>query len=709
MKELGSEYQHRLRSKKAFFQSRISWIYLYGIELEKKNDENNWIKHWLCKPCYDQGKVKTMAAESTWSCSQHLKGKHGIYPAGVLPTTAVDSPLTSYLDAVHPLAAERWRCDFMNWIAYDDITFEQASSELLHKVILGGGPHVKPLLPCARTVRSWVMTTYHERISDVKESLAGATSKINLSFDAWSSPNHLSLLGVVAHWLDSEHTLKTALLGLRPLEGHHGHEIAAVVSQVIKTFDIEHKLGAFQTDNATNNDTALSALATKIPGINTRESRLRCFGHMVNLVVKAMLYGNPQLQKELDDCSDSEAFKVWRKQGAIGRLHNLVTYIGGSDKRRRAFEQSQKVDASDLSLQLVKDIGVRWNSTYDMIVRALRLQTAIRRYCDEWEPDGEYDLTHDILQAQDWEELTRFETLLEPFDRATKRVEGNAYTGSHGALWEVIPTMDFLFLKLAKRADGVNARPERYSEHYRHCINHGFSKLQQYYTKIDDSRLYAAAVALHPCMRFKYFDKAWSNKPGGREQIDFARRQTRSLYDDYLSTLPPPEPVVESLFISSDVEEDPDWIATFGEDNDGGASSKEHITQQRQSELDRFMSDALDISLTRVVNGKIITTNMKDEPLRWWRERGQHLYPTLAGMAFDLFSIPGMSSECERAFSAAIRMLTDDRYNLKYDIIEADQCLKSWFKNRVADGQAAFTTIATAVDDGDEVVDITRQ
>lgn len=95
-----------------------------------------------------------MAAESIWSYSQHLKRKHGIYPAGVLPTTAVDSRLTSYLDVVHPLAAERWRCDFMNRIAYDDITFEQASSELLHSVILGGGPYVKLLLPCARTVRS---------------------------------------------------------------------------------------------------------------------------------------------------------------------------------------------------------------------------------------------------------------------------------------------------------------------------------------------------------------------------------------------------------------------------------------------------------------------------------------------------------------------------------------------------------------------------
>jgi hypothetical protein len=67
-----------------------------------------------------------------------------------------------------------------------------------------------------------------------------------------------------------------------------------------------------------------------------------------------------------------------------------------------------------------------------------------------------------------------------------------------------------------------------------------------------------------------------------------------------------------------------------------------------------------------------------------------------------------MSSQCERAFSSALRLVTDDRYNLKQDIIEADQCLKSWFKSRVADGQAAFTTIAIAealIDD--ETVDIT--
>jgi hypothetical protein len=93
--------------------------------------------------------------------------------------------------------------------------------------------------------------------------------------------------------------------------------------------------------------------------MNVKESRLRCFSHIVNLVVKVMLYSDNKLRAKLANCGDHEAFKVWREQGPIGRLHNIVTYIGGSDKRRKAFELAQKVDASNLSLQLVKDISVR--------------------------------------------------------------------------------------------------------------------------------------------------------------------------------------------------------------------------------------------------------------------------------------------------------------------------------------------------------------
>ena len=37
--------------------------------------------------------------------------------------------------------------------------------------------------------------------------------------------------------------------------------------------------------------------------------------------------------------------------------------------------------------------------------------------------------------------------------------------------------MEFLFLKLARRADDVNVDKEIFTDHYRHCINHGFKKL----------------------------------------------------------------------------------------------------------------------------------------------------------------------------------------------------------------------------------------
>jgi hypothetical protein len=68
-------------------------------------------------------------------------------------------------------------------------------------------------------------------------------------------------------------------------------------------------------------------------------------------------------------------------------------------------------------------------------------------------------------------------------------------------------------------------------------------------------------------------------------------------------------------------------------------------------------------------------------------------------MAYDLFAMLGMSSECERAFSAAKRLITDDRYCLKSDIIKADQYVKSWLKNGIVDSYAAFNNIAAFGED----------
>jgi hypothetical protein len=71
----------------------------------------------------------------------------------------------------------------------------------------------------------------------------------------------------------------------------------------------------------------------------------------------------------------------------------------------------------------------------------------------------------------------------------------------------VIPTIEYLFKILKKRANEVTTKPYRYTDYYSTCINHGFVKLQQYYRKLNNSRLYYVATALNPCRRFTYFER----------------------------------------------------------------------------------------------------------------------------------------------------------------------------------------------------------
>jgi hypothetical protein len=66
--------------------------------------------------------------------------------------------------------------------------------------------------------------------------------------------------------------------------------------------------------------------------------------------------------------------------------------------------------------------------------------------------------------------------------------------------------------------------------------------------------------------------------------------------------------------------------------------------------------------------------------LQWWRKHATD-YPIISKMAFDLFSIPAMSAECERVFSQAKKLITDERNRLGHDTVQADLCQKHWLNS----------------------------
>ena len=96
--------------------------------------------------------------------------------------------------------------------------------------------------------------------------------------------------------------------------------------------------------------------------------------------------------------------------------------------------------------------------------------------------------------------------------------------------------------------------------------------------------------------------------------------------------------------------------------------------------------------LGRFQEAELDLKKYREQPIRWWQEVSKKEYPTLAGLAFTVFSMPAMSAECKRVFSRAGKMVTNDRYQLKADIIEADH-LKSWLISNLIDRQKAWRVL----------------
>ena len=272
--------------------------------------------------------------------------------------------------------------------------------------------------------------------------------------------------------------------------------------------------------------------------------------------------------------------------------------------------------------------------------------------------------------------------LLEPFCLVTKRVEGHASAGTHGAIWEGLPAFELLYRKLKRAQDQTVADPEMYTDYYKHSIDAAFVKLSDYYSLTDRSRVYRTAVASHPGLQFAYFERVWKNSPDGHGEIKRAKAATKLFFKAYLAKHL--RPIVSSVSVSSwpvqrSSPTDEDWEAVFGVEGDPALLPGQ--THHREQELDTFMEGYIDIR------------GYESKPLTWWKEVEEARYPTLARVAYDLFAVPGMSAECERAFSRAKKMVTEERHSLRADIIEWEPRLSSWLISGIVDGTQVWTSL----------------
>ena len=336
----------------------------------------------------------------------------------------------------------------------------------------------------------------------------------------WSSPNHRSYLGIVGHWVTAEGVLHSATLGFHRFHGpHSGYNIAQVLLQVLDKLEIAEKIGYITTDNATNNDSALAELGKMLEErrivFNPETSWIRCFAHVINLVVKGFLWGSDWEAFETntayntDISKEGEPLQSWRKKGPMGKLHNIGIWILRTPQRRDRFAPKVRlVRGREYTGPLIPLVGnvTRWSSDADALKRAFDLRDILEGFIgtaiteerkakahhipqigssgsdiidlDLIDPDL---ITSDELTRDDWDDLAAILQILKPCCRLTLQLQGSGTQRNHanGYLARVLPAMDDLLAHL-EDAKQTYSDTTVHSTHLLTSINHAWGILDKY-------------------------------------------------------------------------------------------------------------------------------------------------------------------------------------------------------------------------------------
>uniref|UniRef100_A0A0D2YKK9 HAT C-terminal dimerisation domain-containing protein n=1 Tax=Fusarium oxysporum (strain Fo5176) TaxID=660025 RepID=A0A0D2YKK9_FUSOF len=519
------------------------------------------------------------------------------------------------------------------------------------------------------------LPTARSNVNKAKELTVGWIVTANLPFTAPSNP-----------------VLATNARLTRCVIGERGAVEPAVAYDIFGEYGIRDRIGAGVCDNVSSNDTCLASLYRQLsPAMaeeNIRNNRTRCFGHIVNLAARAFLWG------EDPDSFEREAFteaafqveerelRLWRKRGAVGKLHNIVRFVRASPQRRELMKSlacSQRdeddyhlfeEDRATIDLELMQNNETRWNSTFMMIQRAIRKREQIDHfitYLDTKAAEPRQRVpVQDHLSQQDWLLLAEIQSLLKPLYEITMRCQGWAKEGRYGALWEVMIGMEYL-LNFFEEQKLIFSPPDgtadelqiaRASATTSTAFQFIFALLMSILLRLSQD------VVLHELI--KVADARNTCHSTLETNIPVHSRKLRVLM---MTT----DDAYKSLSITYLRKEQSEAARTMI----GKAVRQDEPSQfdQWMQSYDRYMMEEEDELGVYMRQGPVRRENLN--PILWWKEH-QEEYPRLSKFALDILAIPAMSVDPERTFSVTKLTISSQRHSLSPEIIEEIQCLRNW-------------------------------
>lgn len=231
----------------------------------------------------------------------------------------------------------------------------------------------------------------------------------------------------------------------------------------------------------------------------------------------------------------------------------------------------------------------------------------------------------------------------------TKALESNRNT-----LDNTLPALDWLLSQY--EAGKVEYQDDAFMAA---CINSGWAKLDKYYALTSDTPAYVGALVLHPAFKWQYVQEHWDEAWWQPSKLALENMWK----ERYMPTVP------ETL---SNHSPRPTQVKTPSQPPNKFSEWKHALyekvpTSQHMDEYTRYC--------------EALPHHDFEDVRDWWlAPEQQAIYPNLSKMALNLLSIPAMSAAPERLFSSCKITVTDRRNKLSVKVIEALECLRSWYQ-----------------------------
>ena len=419
-------------------------------EKEEKPD-----KRWLWyKHC-------SYAAQSTTNIKNHLLSVHDI---NILLAASNRTRATETVDALYDKLLLQLRdkdnvdqeilrrtvsqpvvdSTLLNLVIVRQLPFSCVEWPEFHSFVQALNPEASTFIPLSHnTLKARVSSWYVQAKDIVRKRLQSSQTSIHLAVDIWTSPSNDLLLAVCASFVDIQGSFRNILIGLRVVRGHSGPDQWEALLPVLQEYGIEEKIGAVVGDNSGTNDTLCRTIASYLSTekrINWTHThlRLRCMGHILNLVVQAFLFTNSEDEKEMESYDEEDmeedkegereryarerAAKIRTKMGVMGKVHNIVVHIRASPQRITQFKA-----AAGKTIPL--DNRTRWNSWFRMLQTTLEepVLNAVRNYTEKHIAQGTLDKKDDLSNT-DIALLRTIANFLGVFDGACLWLQGQQST-----------------------------------------------------------------------------------------------------------------------------------------------------------------------------------------------------------------------------------------------------------------------------------------